>query len=114
MIDTAPVSARVSPARMLISVVLPAPLGPSNPKNSPCATSRSMPSSAWTGPNAFLTPRAETAGVTVAEKRPMREPGGSREDQIIDAVELGERHHIGRHIHAADLAALFLRIALPF
>ena len=38
-----------SVVRILISVVLPAPLGPSSPKNSPGATSRSTPASATTG-----------------------------------------------------------------
>ena len=33
---------------MPIAVVLPAPFGPSSAKKSPCATSRSIPFSAWT------------------------------------------------------------------
>src|SRR5579859_4266648 len=33
---------------MPMSVVLPAPFGPSNAKKSPCSTSRSTPFSAWT------------------------------------------------------------------
>jgi hypothetical protein len=46
----APASARASPASTLIRVVLPAPFGPSRPKNSPRAISRSMPASAGIAP----------------------------------------------------------------
>ena len=40
---------RSSVVKILMSVVLPAPFGPSRPKNSPGATSRSMPARAVTG-----------------------------------------------------------------
>ena len=40
------VAARASPARILMSVVLPAPFGPSRPKNSPSSTDRLTPLSA--------------------------------------------------------------------
>ena len=43
---TRPPLARARPARMLISVVLPAPLGPSRPKNSPGSMSKLTSSSA--------------------------------------------------------------------
>ena len=48
-IRASPLVGRSSVVRILISVVLPAPFGPSSPKNSPDATSRSTPSSATTG-----------------------------------------------------------------
>ena len=48
-IRASPLVGSSSVVRILISVVLPAPLGPSSPKNSPGATSRSTPSSATTG-----------------------------------------------------------------
>ena len=48
-IRASPLVGRSSVVRILISVVLPAPLGPSSPKNSPGATSRSTPASAMTG-----------------------------------------------------------------
>ncbi len=44
-----PALGRRSVVRILINVVLPAPFGPSSPKNSPGRTSRSMPSSAVIG-----------------------------------------------------------------
>jgi hypothetical protein len=47
---TDPALARASPAMMLMRVVLPAPLGPSSPKNSPCSTARLTPSSARSVP----------------------------------------------------------------
>src|SRR5271157_5102480 len=43
-----PFSGERMPARILIRVVFPAPLGPSSPKTSPSRTSRLMPSRAWT------------------------------------------------------------------
>src|SRR4051812_16519153 len=39
--------------------ILPAPLGPRNPKASPARTSKSMPSTAVNDPNRFVSPRAE-------------------------------------------------------
>jgi hypothetical protein len=41
-----------------IVVDLPAPLGPSNPKDSPLATSKSMASTAVKSPNFLVNPRA--------------------------------------------------------
>jgi hypothetical protein len=43
-----PAEGRSSVVRTLISVVLPAPLGPSSPNSSPCATATSTPFSAVT------------------------------------------------------------------
>ena len=45
---TVPADLFTSEVRMPISVVLPAPLGPSKAKKSPCSTSRSTPLSACT------------------------------------------------------------------
>jgi hypothetical protein len=50
MTRAVPASARASPAMTLISVVLPAPLGPSRPKNSPSSTQSVTPSSARSAP----------------------------------------------------------------
>ena len=47
------------PQMMLISVVLPAPLGPSNAKISPRRMSRLMPLSAWS-PDAKVLERFDT------------------------------------------------------
>ena len=56
-----PLSARVSPASTEISVVLPAPFGPSRPKNSPSSTSRLTPASACTRPKRRATLTTSTA-----------------------------------------------------
>ena len=47
---TRPPSGRASPAMTLISVVLPAPFGPSSPKNSPGLTCSDTPASARSAP----------------------------------------------------------------
>src|SRR5665213_569596 len=73
---TLPRSARVSPARMEISVVLPAPLGPRSPKNSPGATQRSTPASASTASKRRARPLMSTAGVTLEGADA---PGASRD-----------------------------------
>src|SRR5689334_23737254 len=86
---------------MLISVVFPAPLGPRRPKNSPCRTSKSMPASACTLPNAFLSCRISTAAAI------------SGRDQRVDAVQPGQCMKIHGHVDAADLAAPFRRITMP-
>src|ERR1700749_4976410 len=53
-------------AMMRRRVVLPQPEGPMNETNSPGATARSTPASAWTSPSAVSkvreTPRASTGG----------------------------------------------------
>jgi hypothetical protein len=52
MTVTRPPVARASPASTLIRVVLPAPLGPSRPKNSPASMSKLTQSSARSVPRA--------------------------------------------------------------
>ena len=95
------VSARVSPARIEISVVLPAPLGPSSPKNSPSSTARSTPASACTGPKRRATLTASTAagigygcgsigrsGNANPDRRcATARPAGSAAEHLLDAVE---------------------------
>src|ERR1700734_1912487 len=51
---TVPLDGLTMPQMMLISVVLPAPFGPSNAKISPCGISRLMSFSAWKPPAYFL------------------------------------------------------------
>src|SRR5262245_66448314 len=51
-------------------VVLPAPLGPSRPKQTPAGTSRSMPSTATRAPKRFTTPRASTIIEPVLSRAP--------------------------------------------
>ena len=53
-----PAVGRVSVAIVRISVVLPAPLGPSTASTLPDGTARSSPASASTSPKCFLRPSA--------------------------------------------------------
>ncbi|MGW5668513.1 hypothetical protein [Micromonospora sp. NPDC003776] len=46
---------------ILISVVLPAPFGPSSPKTTPCGTTRSTRSTTTAAPNRRVSPRTTTA-----------------------------------------------------
>jgi hypothetical protein len=50
-----PLSGARNPATNDISVVLPAPFGPSNPKNSPRASESETPSKATISPKRFVT-----------------------------------------------------------
>ncbi|CAO0831414.1 putative protein OS=Streptomyces microflavus OX=1919 GN=Smic_30440 PE=4 SV=1 [Streptomyces microflavus] len=59
---TVPESARRWPSMISTSVVLPAPLGPSRPKNSPRATVSDTPSTARVAPYVLWTPVRATAG----------------------------------------------------
>ena len=63
-----PLSARVSPASTEISVVLPAPFGPSRPKNSPSSTARLTPASACTRPKRRVTLSTSTARDTIGDR----------------------------------------------
>ena len=58
-----PRSARARPARMEISVVLPAPLGPSRPKNSPSSTARLDAGERLHAPKRRATSTTSTAAV---------------------------------------------------
>src|SRR4051812_43200867 len=60
--DTSPPSGSRSPSRISTVVVLPAPFGPSRPKISPLATSKSMPATAWTSPYRLVRPRTRMTG----------------------------------------------------
>ena len=46
----------------LISTDLPAPLSPAKPVTCPAGTSRSTPTSAWTGPKFLPIPRNRSSG----------------------------------------------------
>src|ERR1700730_8634017 len=59
-----PASARISPSRTLMVVVLPDPFGPRKPCTSPDATDRSSPSRAQVRPNDFRRPVTSIATVT--------------------------------------------------
>src|SRR6266851_10460182 len=87
-----PRSARVKPARIEISVVLPAPFGPSKPKNSPSRTVKSTPASACTSPKRRATSATSTAALA--------------DDEFLDAIDNGERMQRGRQRHECQMAAL--------
>src|SRR2546425_8935983 len=55
---------RSSVQRMLIVVVLPAPLGPRKPKTSPCSTARSIPRTASMSPYVFTRPLTSITAAT--------------------------------------------------
>src|SRR5258708_28607152 len=65
--------ALASVQRILIVVVLPAPLGPRKPKVSPLVTSKSMPRTAWTSPYCLVRPETY---ITASGLRPFP-PGSS-------------------------------------
>ena len=58
-----PASGRSTVVRIRTAVVLPAPLGPSNPKIVPSGISKSIPARACTSPNRFVRPVTRTAVV---------------------------------------------------
>ena len=76
-----------------MSVVLPAPLGPSSPKNSPGATSRSMPSRATTGVGLDVVDAADAArldggragpdGHTGPREEPLEGPEGYHRRSVV-------------------------------
>src|SRR5688572_13516481 len=56
-----------SPSSIRMVVVLPAPLGPSRPKTSPCWIVRSSESTAVKSPYLLVRPRARIAGAAVLD-----------------------------------------------
>src|SRR5579871_889155 len=60
--QTCPASGRSRPVAMRSVVVLPAPLGPTRPKNEPRGTSSDSPATATFAPNRLARPRSTTAG----------------------------------------------------
>src|SRR6478735_7424662 len=63
--NTCPASGRSRPVTIERVVVLPAPLGPTRPKNDPRGTSRSTPLTAMTSPKRLPSPRMAMAGPSV-------------------------------------------------
>ncbi len=95
-----PLSARVSPARIEISVVLPAPFGPEQAEEFALRpTVRLTPSSACTRPKRRATLTTSTAmdkGENRGKANSMREslPRARRSqaaEHVLDAVQVGER-----------------------
>src|SRR5579863_2098469 len=72
--DMVPASACVSPNRMRMSVVLPAPLGPRYPNAHPLGTRSSTPATATFSPNRLVSPWVSTAH-TLASDRPRERSG---------------------------------------
>jgi hypothetical protein len=52
-------------AKIRMVVDLPAPLGPNNPKDSPLATSKSMPFTAVKSPKTLVNPRTDMSGLDI-------------------------------------------------
>src|SRR5206468_11607677 len=97
-----PASARVSPAAIEINVVLPAPFGPSNPKNSTSSTAKLTPESAFTLPKWRTTSTNSTAAGMETSNGGKRRGGrrrtpreraaaNSARQNLLDVVERGER-----------------------
>src|SRR6266571_8582954 len=61
-ISTSPRSGAVSPSRISMVVVFPAPLGPSSPKHSRALTVRSSPATATTSAYRFASPAQRMGG----------------------------------------------------
>src|SRR3954465_12650273 len=72
--NISPESGFNAPARMLISVLLPAPFWPMRPHTSPDATDRSTPPRAIVAPNALRMPRISKRGGEVAPALILRAP----------------------------------------
>src|SRR5208282_3444132 len=62
-----PLSGASVPARICISVDLPAPLWPTSPTHSPTSAAKSTPASARTAPKCFSTPSSLTIFTDVPE-----------------------------------------------
>jgi hypothetical protein len=72
---TWPRSGRSKPVAMRSVVVLPAPLGPTMPKNDPRGTSTLISATATFGPNDFPRPRTVSAGHAAAASVSVTGPG---------------------------------------
>src|SRR5574343_1635049 len=89
-----PASGRTKPASDEISVVLPAPFGPSSPKNSPCSISSDTPASACREPKCLTTSTMDTAATMAC-------PSGQGQE-VGNAVQFGQRTHTGRNMGKLD------------
>src|SRR5205814_46699 len=106
-ISTWPWSGRSMPAMRRSVVVLPAPLGPSNTKNSPSATSSVMSSMAVTSPKCLCTPESEM--LAMAHARLVGGSGGAAQQLLAHRVE---QHDALRVEGEADMLALLRLHAL--
>src|SRR5574343_320810 len=91
MIASVPPSGRTRPESAEISVVLPAPLGPSRPKNSPWPISRSTPASACSERKRLVTPAMRIAGLMTGTGKRRWDSASERQDGI-DVVEGRQAH----------------------
>src|SRR4051794_3090469 len=94
-----PASGSSRPRIWLISVVLPAPLGPSSPKTSPAPTSSEMASLARMPLRNFLVTRS-----TSSNTGSLREVLAAAHDPVIDALQ-----HVIRSADGAEDADAFDR-----
>src|SRR5574343_353517 len=100
-----PESGRINPASDEINVVLPAPFGPSRPKNSPCSRSSDTPAKAFSEPKCLTTSTMDTAGT-------MTRPSGQGQE-VGNAVQFGQRTHTGRNMGKFDAGLRRHRSAQP-
>src|SRR5215467_4206261 len=91
-IDIDPASGCSAPARMAISVLLPAPFCPTSPQISPGATDRSTPSSATVAPKTLRIPRISNPGFMIEVRWSMAD---GRTSSLLQ-VRFQERFHLGR------------------
>lgn len=95
-------------------VVLPTPLGPSNPNNSPPLTLNKTLSTAITGPNLLLTRWRSTIGITslcsLAQFRPsVAHYTPSQECYNCEHIPLGEKIQSNKYDQYAFTVALLIR-----
>src|SRR4029077_16461937 len=85
----APESGSTKPAIIFSVVVFPHPGGPSNVRNSPRATVRSMPSTAVNWPNVFRTPlrRTDTSAIFPARIDKVADP-----EEVLDDDDEDQRN----------------------
>src|SRR4051812_9961384 len=86
-----PASASASPRHSLSVAVLPAPLGPSSPKHSPLATSRSTPQTTSLSPNDLRSPRTARTLLIAPSFRSLP----IRLDEIAQHMQLAMEEMIG-------------------
>src|SRR5262245_15818722 len=99
---TVPVEGVTIPQMMLISVVLPAPFGPSRAKISPLSISRSMRLSAWK-PDAYVFVRSETEiidGMGTGEPRSCQREG--RPGRVSRGIDMNRTARVQSQIFVSN------------
>src|SRR5271163_3370779 len=100
-----PRSGAAPPARMCMSVDLPAPLWPTTPTHSPAAISRLTPSRARTAPKDFSTPSRLTRAAPALAMGDLSLAYRARDCGLLH-VGLDRRDRVGLRVFVASDAAL--------